>query len=250
MFWLWYVAPVALLVVFFLTGLPGEHERRRTKALAAWRDLMTPKRAAPERKGDKKKKQQAEVEGPRSVTALPGDLNRLIPELGGGAPIARYELLEKLAYVVVMGPDSMNGSEYQAVLAKLEGPAPKFRARPLPILEGKRVPNTGIQFKKHKEFMERFLVEGSDAKKIGKWLTRALRTVLLDVPDAWLVVEGRAMALVQYGPVDAERLRDLVAAADTIFADQGAEGGPSLFFDEEDEPERKAPAKDEGEDEA
>jgi hypothetical protein len=129
----------------------------------------------------------------------------------------------------------MNGSEYQAVLAKLDRPAPAFTVRPLPILEGKRLPNTGVQFKKDPSFMGLFLVESADAKRIGKWLPRPLRDALRELPDAWLRVQGRAMAVVVYGPADAGRMFDLITLADTIFAEHGGESGPSLFFDEDDE---------------
>ena len=236
MMWLWFVGPAAVLVLWLLTGIPGRHERRRARELARWRDLMTPKQVVHNPEGYRVTKETTvDLTGPRQVTSLPGDLNRLHPEIGGGMPVARYELLEKLAYVTVMEPDLISGSEYQAVLARLEKAGPSFTVRPLPIVEGNRVPNTGVQFKKDPAFMQLFLVEGADAKKIGKWLPRSLRHALREFPDAWLYVQGRAMALVLYGPVDADRMYDLITAADTIFAEHGDEGGPSLFFDDEDD---------------
>ena len=248
MIWLAYVAPVAVLFVWFLTGFPGPHERRRARELARWRDLMTPKQVQRKQEGYRATKEtEVALGGPRPVTAFPGDLNRMIPEIGGSVSVARYELIEKLAYVAVMGPDLVSGSEYQAVLARLERPGPVFTVRPLPIIDGKRIPNTGVQFKKDPAFMQLFLVEGPDAKKIGKWLPRSLRAVLLELPDAWLYVDGRAMAVVLYGPVDADRMVDLITAADTIFAEHGAEGGPSLFFDEEDDDRGGDSADEDGE---
>lgn len=236
MMWLWFVGPVAVLVLWLLTGIPGRHERRRARELARWCDLMTPKQVVPQPEGYRVNKEtKVDLIGPRQITSLPGDLNRLHSEIGGGMPVARYELLEKLAYVSVMDADLISGSEYQAVLARLEKAGPSFTVRPLPMVEGKRVPNTGVQFKKDPAFMELFVVEGADAKKIGKWLPRSLRDALRELPDAWLYVQGRAMALVLYGPVDADRMYDLVAAADTLFAEHGDEGGPSLFFDDEDD---------------
>ncbi len=79
--------------------------------------------------------------------------------------------------------------------------------------------------------MEQFLVEGPDAKAIGRWLSKPIRDALLDFPDAWLFVQDRAMALAVYGPVDADRMEELVIAADAIFAEHGNEGAPSLLFD-------------------
>src|SRR5262249_10591810 len=120
------------------------------------------------------------------------------------------------------------------------------------------VPNTGIQFKKDPEFMGLFLVEhtlddgpaapvrDADEKAIRKWLSPPLREALLDFPDGWLRVDGRAkvMAFTLYGPADDQRFDELVATADIVFAEYGAEGGPSLLADEadeRDEPEAKPP---------
>lgn len=261
MLWLWYVAPFATLVVWFLTGLPGRHEARRDREIARWRALMVPEtverkpvgyreHAKSKKSTDKKStdKSADKKPGPRQVTSLPGPLFRVVPELGGGVPLGYYELIEKLAYVAIMGPNLTNGSEYQVVLAKLARPAPWLMACPLPIVDGARLPNTGVQFKKDPDFMGLFMVEGPDAKAIGKWLSRPVRDALRDFPDAWLHVEDRAMALVLYGPVDAERLQELIATADTIFAEHGAEGGPSLLAESEDEP-RKTADEDDGDEE-
>ncbi|WP_437689666.1 hypothetical protein [Sorangium sp. So ce176] len=234
--WLWYVGPLALLVVWYLTGLRGRHESRRDAELVRWRALMTPKPAA-RRSGAHGRKTTAEVAGPRPVRSAPSSLERMLQETGGGSVIARYELVPKLAFVAVVGPDAKNGSEYQVVLAKLAKPAPRLTVCPLPIVDGSRVPNTGIQFKKDPEFMEQFLVEGAEAKAIGRWLSTRVRDALRDFPDAWLFVQDRVMALAAYGPVDAERLEELVIAADAIFADHGSDGAPSLLFEGDSEGE-------------
>ena len=68
-------------------------------------------------------------------------------------------------------------------------------------------------------------------------------------PYAWLVVEGSMMALAIHGPVDADRLYALITAADAIFAEHGAEGGPSLFFDEEEDEDRGEDDEAEGDEE-
>ncbi|WP_437780605.1 hypothetical protein [Sorangium sp. So ce1097] len=232
--WLWYVGPLALLVVWYLTGLRGRHESRRDAELVRWRALMTPQPAArrPAAKGGGRKT-TAEVAGPRPVRSMPSSLERTLQETGGGAVVARYELVPKLAYVAVVGPDAKNGSEYQVVLAKLAKPAPRLTACPLPILDGQRVPNTGIQFRKDPDFMDQFLVEGPEAKAIGRWLSKRVRDALRDLPDAWLLVQDRVMALAAYGPVDAERMEELVIAADAIFAEHGSEGAPSLLFEDD-----------------
>ncbi len=232
--WLWYVGPLALLVVWYLTGLRGRHEARRDGELVRWRALMTPKAAARRRGAYRDaRKTVADIDGPRPVRSSPSSLERMLEETGGGAVVARYELVPKLAYVVVAGPDAKNGSEYQVVLAKLDKAAPRLTVSPLPIIDGNRAPNTGVQFKKDPDFMEQFLVEGPEAKAIGRWLSARVRDALRDFPDAWLFVQDRAMALAVYGPVDAERLQELVIAADAIFAEHGAGGAPSLLFEDD-----------------
>lgn len=221
--WLWYVAPFVVVLLYMLTGLPGRHERRRTRELARWKEYMAP---------------ESEDAGPNAfppeVRVLPGDLQRALPEAGEGIPVAYYELFEKLAYVAVMGPSWKNGSEYQAVVARLARPAPELRVYPLAIVDGKRLPSTGVQIKKDPELMALMQVEGKSAKLVSKWLTRPVRNALKDLPEVWLYARGSVMVLALYGPVDPDRLYALVQAADAIFAEHGAEGGPSLFLDEDD----------------
>jgi hypothetical protein len=233
--WLWYVSPFVAVLIYVLTSLPGRHERRRGQELALWEEYMTPERteiqAGTYRSAKEAKVAQA---GPQQVARLPNELHAILPDLGGGSAIAHYELLDKLGYVAIMGPDLGNGSEYQAVVARLESPAPEMRVLPLAIVEGKRVPNTGVSIKKDPELMALFQVEGRSAKGISRWLTRRTRAALKGLPEAWLYTRGRIMALVLYGPVDADRLYALVEAADAIFAEHGDEGGPSLFLDEDD----------------
>jgi hypothetical protein len=206
-------------VVYVLTG---RRDERREGAIARWRKAAG---------------------NPRRVTSLPGPLARVLATTGGGIPVGYFEIASKLAYLAVMGADAMQGSDHATVVAKLDEPGPTFTVRPLPIIEGERVPNTGIQFKKDAEFMGRFLVEATlddgpvaavreaDEKAIRKWLSPPLREALLDFPDGWLRVDGRAkaMAFTLYGPADVERFEELIAAADIVFAEYGAEGGPSLL---------------------
>jgi hypothetical protein len=187
-----------------------------------------------------------------------------------------FELVPKLAYLAVMSANAQTGSDHQTVSAKLDDAAPSFTVRPLPIVEGERAPNTGIEFKKDPEFMALFLVESAGlapaappppakgakeaappappasdaelAKKIRAWLSRPVREALRDLPEAWLRVQGKTMALTVYGAVDAEKINELVTVADAIFAEYGADGGPSLFGDADEDadasaPERASPSK-------
>src|SRR5262249_295806 len=161
-----------------------------------------------------KGKVEAIPKGARMVPSIPGQFYRMIERIGAGRRYGYYELVPKLAYVAVMNADLLNGSDYQTVLMKLENAGPTFTARPLPIVQGARVGKSGIIFKKHPEFSEVVLVEGDEAKRVQKYLPRALRDALLGLPEAWLHVDGHTMALTLYGPPDASKLRELVETAD------------------------------------
>ncbi len=155
--------------------------------------------------------------------------------------MVNIELVPKLAYLAARAANATNGSDHQTVVARLDDPAPAFTLRPLPIIEGERVPNTGVVFKKDPDFMALFLVEpvvdkpstDDAAKKIRGFLSRPIRDALRELPEVWLHVEEKAMGLTLYGPADAEKIDQLVTAADVIFAEYGAGGGPSLFGEED-----------------
>jgi hypothetical protein len=192
--------------------------------------------------------------GVKRVDGLPSALMRMVDAAGGGQAVAYFELVPKIAYLALMGSDSLNGSDHHTVVGKLEDPAPTLTARPLPILEGERIPNTGVIFKKDDDMTELFLVErmvegkpeapASDAldKAIRKWLSPPVRAALKDFPDGWLRADGRAMSLTLYGPTDPDKLNELITTADVVFAEYGADGGPSLFGDDEEEESAPPPA--------
>jgi uncharacterized RDD family membrane protein YckC len=98
-----------------------------------------------------------------------------------------------------------------------------------------------VQFDKDPEFMDHFVVEGTDKRAIIKWLRPSMREALLEFPDAWLRIQGRVMTLTLYGEADAEQLDELVGAADALFAERGAGGGPTLFGDEDAPKKKKRP---------
>lgn len=231
MWWLWLAGPIVVLVIFLLTGRP---DGRRGAEVERWRK---------------------EAGNPRRVTSMPGPLTRILETTGGGKALGYYELVAKLAYLTILGADALQGSDHVTVVARLDEGGPTFTARPLPIIEGERMANTGVQFKKDPDFMAAFLVEPTledgppvtpsepVAKAVRKWLSPPLREALLDLPDLWLRVDGKAkvMALTLYGPIDADRASALIAAADIVFAEYGADGGPSLFPEDEGEAPAKAP---------
>lgn len=242
MWWLWIAGPLLVALLFVATDW---RDKRREVELARWRRGM----------GARAHKVKAPG-GPKSVATLPSTLRRILVAAGGGERVDAFELVPRLAYLAIMGGNLENGSDHQTVVAKLDEPAPTFCVRPLATLDGQREPNLGVQFKKDPELMDLFIVERTleegahpapteaGDKAIRKWLSPPVRAALLDMPDAWLWVDGKTMALSRYGCVHAERLHDLVTTADIVFAEYGADGGPSLFGDEgEDAPDEGPVAK-------
>jgi hypothetical protein len=238
----------------------GSRDRRREREVERWRMTMGPKALVDKESAGyrttKKIGKPRVGPGAKVVGALPGPLQRVIDTAGGGHAVGHYELVPKIAFLSAMSANLLTGSDLQAVTGKLEDGAPTFIVKPLPIIEGERIANTGIELKKDPEFMGLFQVDaGADqtapgakvtaaspdenaaaiAKKIRGWLSRPVREALRDLPDAWLYVQGKAMALVLYGPADASKLNELVTVADVIFAEYGEDGGPSLFDDEDEE---------------
>ena len=262
MWWMWILGPFLVALIWFTTGW---RDRRREGEIERWRRTMGAKRVVNKEAASYRTTKQIVTTnagpGPKVVNALPGPLQRVIDAAGGGDALGHYELVPKIAFLSAMSANAMTGSDLQAVTGKLEENAPAFIVHPLPMIEGQRAANTGIEFKKDPEFTELFqvdalptaatparadvkapkeaqpvLTDAETAKKIRSWLSRPVREALRDLPDAWLYVQGRAMALVIYGPADASKLNELVTVADVIFAEYGDDGGPSLF-DEEDEEE-------------
>ncbi len=257
MWWMWIVGPALVLVIYVLTSA---RDKRSEAEVERWRAAFWPRTQRDDEiasEGGYRKApalEKAGKAGAKKVASLPGPLHRMVLAAGGGDPVANIELVPKLAYLAARAANATNGSDHQTVVARLDEPAPAFTLRPLPIIEGERVPNTGVAFKKDPDFMALFLVEpfgdkpasspaasSSDevAKKIRGFLSRPIRDALRELPEAWLRVEEKAMALTLYGPADAEKIDQLVTAADVIFAEYGAGGGPSLFG-EEDEAEAEA----------
>jgi hypothetical protein len=259
MWWMSIVGPVLLALIWLTTG---RRDPRRDGEIELWRRTMGPKRVVEKERAGYRSGKQIGKPGPgaRLVSALPGPLQRAVDAAGGGDAIGHYELVPKLAYLSAMAANLLTGSDLQAVTGKLEDDAPAFIVRPIPLIEGESAPNAGIEFKKDPEFTALFQVEpvvatnatpprpglkaaktpppppseAEQAKKIRGWLSRPVRDALRDLPDAWLYVQGRAMALVLYGSTDAAKLDELVTVADVIFAEHGEDGGPSLFNDDDD----------------
>ncbi|TKD01175.1 hypothetical protein [Polyangium fumosum] len=248
MWWLWIVAPIAAGLIFVLTG---QVDKRALSAIEAWRDAFGARRAGGKARakaaGTKKKK--AKDTRPKRIAGLATPLGRVAELAGGGKLLGDYELVPKVAYARFVLGDVAGSSDHQTVVVAMEEAGPAFTARPLPFVDGKPAPNTGIQFRKHPEFMDVYLVEGSTslAKAIGKWLTRPLRELLCESGEVWVRVEDKALALTIYGPVREEKIAALLEIADLFVAEHGAEGGPSLFG--EDEETRAARFAEDAEDE-
>jgi len=244
MAWLWFVGPLVAGLIYVLTG---GRDKRREREIERWRARMAPKKVVRKDGAYRDGKSATETApGLRRVTSLPSPLPRILEATGGGVRLDTFVLVPKLAFLVTMAADLTQASDHQTVVAKLDEAGPTFTVRPLPIVEGERAPNTGVQFKKDAEFMQLFLVEhgvgerpvapdgGAADKAVRTWLSPPLREALLELPEGWLRVDGKAktMAFTVYGPADADRIEALIAAADIVFAEYGAGGGPSLLGDD------------------
>lgn len=226
---------IALLA--YVTSGPNPRARRELEAFRSFptRVEVLPQEGAHPYRADYLKAVKVEVQKRlRSVSSLPPELANLLPKVGEGRPVGYFQLKKNLAYVAVVEADAYSVSDFVTVVMALEEAAPRFVLRPLPIVEGRRIKNTGIKFKDDPEFTEEFLIEAapgaaSDPQAVREFLSEEVRDSLFELPRAWLVVEKNAMSLTVYGAFDADVADKLVETADVLFAEHGAEGGPSLF---------------------
>ncbi|MBK6514094.1 MAG: hypothetical protein IPM79_31445 [Polyangiaceae bacterium] len=168
----------------------------------------------------------------RQVDAMPTALARILPRIGEGQPFGFLQLKRDLAYVAFVEANDVSDTHYVSVVMALEEPAPSFVARPLPVVDGVRVPNNGIRFTDDPEFTAEYLVqpEGSaDVRAVRALLAPVVRDELRTLPSAWLHVSGNVMALTVYGRFNNDLVDHLVDVADVLFAELGAAGGPSLL---------------------
>lgn len=244
--WLWYVGPIVVAIVYLWTALvPTRRERWRLRELRRWvKDFLGPLPSDAPAGKTKRPELAAPAAPSRLVGRLPPAFDELLERVGLGRTVGNVTLVPKLAYLAVRGANRVGGSDHQTVIAKLGKPAPAFVVRPMPVVEGRRQEGTGVEFDNDPAFSEQFLVEGSDAKAIRRWLDSAARETLLELPGAWLRVEGRHLALTLYGDADADRLDELVGAADALFAERGSGGAPSLFGEPQDDDEGDEAAAD------
>ncbi|MEZ4302209.1 MAG: hypothetical protein R3B70_45195 [Polyangiaceae bacterium] len=243
--WLWVGGPLLVALIYFLTRGNSAARKRRLREADIWRRSIADaipraaednKEGAPFRPDKSKKKpaQKATEAGPSRVAELPPSLRGALAAATSGEQIAHFELVRDLAYLSIVESNLVEGSDSQVVTARLEERAPQMVVRPLPIVDGVPVANSGVLFKKDPELMKAFLIEGPDAKAIGKWMSAPIRRALCKVPGAWLRVQGNTMTVSAFGSLEADELDGLVELADEIFAEHGAEGGPSLFGDGDD----------------
>lgn len=242
--WLWAGGPLMLIGLYFLTMRSSSERKKRLREVDIWRGNLGPEvpvagdeaSAHPYRPTGKGKKEsekpsteRKKVAGPPRVASLPPALHAALLKVGGGEIVAHWELVSDLAYLSLVEANGTAGSDYQTVTARLESRGPQLSVRPLPVVDGAHVANNGVQFKKDPELMENFLVEGPDPKAIGRWLSPEIRRALCALPTAWLNVEGTVMTVSVFGYLEADQLDRVVELADAIFAEHGAEGGPSLY---------------------
>lgn len=248
---LWVSGPLAGLLAWAVTSTD---DHRLALEMEAWRKASGKRKArvvfegyrnpAVVRTTDRRDLARKEL-GPeaagkaKAVVAPPWELSSMVDLAGGGRQVGVYQLLPKLAYVVAVEADAMASADFVAVVAKLEAKHDDLVVRPRAVEEK---PTSRTVLLKDGRFNERFLVEASASKPAKELLSEGVRETLMELEVGWLFIRGDAMALVRYGHIEASHVHALVDAADAIFAEIGAEGGPSLLGDEEDEVPASKPA--------
>jgi hypothetical protein len=172
---------------------------------------------------------------------LPPWCTRALESVGGGKRFTSYLLKKELAYVSFVEADLTDVSDYVTVVLKLAERLPTFTVRPLPIDDGVRIPNKGLVFREDPEFTAELLVEvpaGTKPADVREFLAQEVRDELLGLPDVWMHVEGTTMTLTRFGRFDVKRTDELVEMADALFAELGAQGGPSLLAPDGVEPRK------------
>lgn len=247
---LWVAVPLMVLLAWRISRVD---DRKLAEEMEAWRktsgkrkarvvsesyenpavvrkqDAAPPSRSAPNpTAGDR---EAGRVKGKASdVVALPWELTAMLELVGGGKQAGVYQLIPKLAYVIAAEADGVAGSDYVAVVAKLEAKHVQLLVRP-------RIPEDVSKgpavISKDAAFRDAFWVECADVKAARDLLSEGIRETLRDLDGCWLFVRSDSMALVRYGTIDSARVRALVAGADEIFAEIGADGGPSLLGEDE-----------------
>jgi hypothetical protein len=257
---LWVAAPLMLLLVW---NIARTDDRKLAEEMEAWRKTSGKRKARVVSESyrnpaviRKDAAAQKSVPNPKAgyrdagrvkvatngVVAPPWELLSLVEVAGGGHVAGTYQLLPKLAYVFAVEADGLSSSDFVAVVAKLE-------AKHVQVLVRPRTPDDATTgpavITKDTAFRDAFWVECADVKAARDLLSEGLRETLRELKDCWLFVHGDAMALVRYGRIDAARVHALVAGADEIFAEIGADGGPSLLGENDaDQPSGKlAPAR-------
>ena len=208
--WLWFIGPLMVLATYLSVVLGGTTEdSRRKRYVSRWiDDVLGPLF------DDGKKKLS------RRVRSLPNTLLHLVEEAGGGARVADVVLVPQHAYLAVRAADGGTLSAHHTVLGRLKKKGPALVVRPLPIVDGRALENQGIAI--DADFDEAFITEGENPKSAKKWLDQEVRAALLGLPEGWLRVKDDTFALTLYGALDTDRIDELVATADALFAHLGA----------------------------
>lgn len=208
--WLWFIGPLMVLGSYLSVVLGGTTEDVRRKLyLNRWVDEFL---------GALLDRDKTKLS--RRVRALPEALLALVEDAGAGARVADIVLVPQQAYLAVRAASGETLSAQHTVVCRLKKAAPSLVVRPLPIVDGRPLDNRGLVI--DDAFGEAFIVDGDNAKTAKKWLDDEVRAALLELPEVWLRTRGDTLALTLYGALDADRIDELVATADALFARHGS----------------------------
>lgn len=227
--------PSALLAVGLIYFITGDPDPRKKKEFDEFRHFPARRDIDANASPYRQQMLRGQLEQSRllkRVETLPPPFARMLPVVGEGRAFGFLQLKEDLAYVAFVEADDHNVSEYVSVLMLLDEQMPTFVVRPLPIVDGARVPNIGPRFAEDAAFSAQYLIEldpKANPHAVKSFLSPIVREELLSLPAVWLHVHNKVMALTLFGRYDAESVDHLVDMADVLFLDYGAEGGPSLL---------------------
>ncbi|NUP08519.1 MAG: hypothetical protein HOW73_20920 [Polyangiaceae bacterium] len=227
---------LGVALVYYMTGEP---DPRKKRAFDAFRKFPVRREAVPELAPEQRwadvmhvVTQVEQQKLLKRLEQLPVAHARILPAIGEGTALGYLQLKRDIASVAFVDDDDFNATQYVSVLMTLERSAPSFVARPLPIVDGAPVPNVGLRFQDDAAFSAKYWVSvppGQDPRAVRAFLSGVVRDELLSLPNVWLHVQGTVMALTVYGPFDAELVDHLVDVGDVLFAEYGADNGPSLL---------------------
>ncbi len=204
--WMWWVAPLVIVVVYVLVWVESRRARRKRRELVqGW----------------------AKAHAQSSKQEIPADLRRGIHHAGDGYEFALQTLRDardgKSAAVVFGDIEAglFGTSDHHSIAVRLTKAAPNLVVRPRARTRSEVENTIGVPFESDAKFRESFVALSPDAAQARAWLIEPVRSALLAIGPAWLRTHGSVATVTVYGPADPKTLTNLLEAADRIHTEYG-----------------------------